>query len=125
MSKARVSAAQVKELIDTNIEDTVLAASFIDTANLFVDTHLLTSGHSDGILEKIELYLAAHYVAITAEEGQRILSKTGDATEEWDVAQLGKGLAATRFGAQALVLDTSGILAGLGTGILKAQFRVV
>ncbi|KKK54232.1 hypothetical protein LCGC14_3086840, partial [marine sediment metagenome] len=41
--------------------------------------------------------------------------------------ELGKGLAMTRYGQQALALDTSGTLSGINSlsGSLSAQFRVV
>ena len=125
MSKARVSASQVTEIITTTIEDDVLSSNMIDTANTFVDEHLLEAGYSDALLEKIELYLSAHFVAITEEAGAPSMSKVGDATEEWATDWFGPGFASTRFGQTALTLDSSGILAEVGSGKLKAQFRVV
>ena len=125
MSKARVSAEQVTELITTSLEESVILSSMVDTANLYVDTYLLEADHSDAILEKIELYLAAHFVAITEERGALKSSKTGDARDEWHTDYMGTGFNSTRFGQVALTLDTSGILAGVGSAKLKAQFRVV
>lgn len=125
MGAPRIEADQVKEIITTTISDSTILTSMIDTAHVFVDTHLLDYDHPSAILEKIELYLAAHFVSLTSEEGALILSKQGDATDEWDTQHLGKGLSSTRFGQAALVLDSSGILAGLGTGKLKAQFRIM
>lgn len=125
MSKARVSASQVKEIITTSLEDGVLLANMIDTANIFIDEHLLEVGYSDALLEKIELYLSAHFVAITEEAGAPSLSKLGDATDEWATDWFGPGFASTRYGQAALTLDSSGILAEVGSGKLRAQFRVV
>lgn len=125
MSKARVSAEQVTEIIDTNIADDVILASMIDTANLYVDTNLLDAGLTEPVLSKIELYLAAHFVAITEERGALSLSKLGDATDEWDTSNLGAGFNATRYGQTALTLDTSGTLANVGSAGFKAEFRVV
>ncbi len=99
--------------------------SMIDTANLFVDTHLASAGHSDAILEKITLYLAAHFVAISDEGGALKSSKLGDATDQWDTSQLGIGLRSTRYGQTALTLDTTGILANVGSASYKAEFRVI
>ncbi len=125
MSKARVSAEQVKEIIPTTIEDSVILASMIDTANIYVDTHLSGAGHSKAILEKIELYLASHFVALTDERGALMASKMGDARDEWETSILSSGLGSTRFGQAAITLDSTGILAGVGTARLKAEFRVV
>ncbi len=80
---------------------------------------------AEAILEKIELYLAAHFVALTSEKGTLKFSKVGDSSDAWDVTELGEGLRATRYGQTALVLDTSGILANKGSSKLKALFRIV
>jgi len=125
MSKARVAAHQVTELITTTLEDDVILSSMIDTANIYVDEHLLDAGYSEAILAKIELYLSAHFVAITEEAGAPTLSKVGDATDEWATDWFGPGFQSTRFGQAALTLDSSGILAEVGSAKLKAQFRVV
>ena len=121
---SRVGADAVKEIIPTDLADDVVLTNMIDTANLFVDTHIAASGLTDAILTKIELYLAAHFVALTEERGGLLESEFGDAREQYaDV--YGKGFGSTRFGQLALSLDSTGTLAGLGTGELKAQFRVV
>lgn len=126
MAQARVSAEQVKELISTELTDSVILASMIDTANVFVDTHLVPdANHGAPILNKIELYLAAHFVAISEEKGAVKFSKVGDASDAFDVSNLGSGFNSTRFGQTALSLDTSGILAAVATSNLKAQFRVI
>ncbi len=97
----------------------------IDTANVFVNTHLVpAAGHSELILEKIELYLASHFVALTVDQGGLTRSKLGDADESFaNVYEA--GLKSTRFGQQALALDTSGILNRVAATTLKAEFRVV
>jgi len=124
---ARVSASQVKEIIDTTLNDGIILGNMIDTAHLYTNTHLSSAGHTDDILEKIELYLAAHFVAITEEGGALESQKMGDATDEWETSHLGSGLASTRYGQTAVMLDTTGILANVGAvkGTLKAEFRVV
>ncbi len=122
---ARVSTAQVKEIVETTLNNGALLSSMIDTAHLFVNTHLSSAGHSNDMLEKIELYLAAHFVAITDEGGALKSSKMGDSEDEWDTSMLKAGLGSTRYGQVALTLDTTGILANVGSGNFKAEFRVV
>lgn len=121
---ARVSAGQVKEVIDTSLEDDVILSSMINTANLYIDTHLLAVGHTDSMLQRIELYLAAHIVALTEERGSLKGGKVGDASE-FLADVFSEGFRATRYGQLALSLDTSGTLARLGQSTLKAEFRVI
>lgn len=125
MAKARVSALQVKEIITTEISETTILASMIDTANLYIDTHLSDAGHTDAVLAKIELYLAAHFIAITDDGGALRSSKLGDSEDSWDTSLLGEGFKSTLYGQTALNLDTSGILANKGLSTLKAEFRVL
>ena len=120
----RVIAAEVKELITTVKEDGVLESNFIDTAHTLVDTYLLGTGQSAGILKKIELYLAAHFVAITEEIGGIVRDAYGDSSVTLaDV--YGPGLKSTRFGLVALALDGSGVLTTITTAKLYAQLRLV
>ncbi len=122
---ARVSPSAVKIVVPTDIPDDDVLVQFIETANAFVDTHLVpAAGHSDKILEKIELYLSAHFVAITEEQGGITRSKLGDADESF-ANVFEPGFQSTRFGQQALALDTSGILVRVAKTNLKAEFRVL
>ncbi len=121
----RVTAAEVKEVIATSISDAIVLSSMITTASNYIDVHLPDAGHSVATLKSIELYLSAHLVAVTEERGGLKYSKLGDASDAWDVSKFGDGFKSTRFGQTALALDTSGILASMGTSNLKAVFRVV
>jgi hypothetical protein len=121
---ARVTAEEVKQVVRTDIIDDTVLTNMIDTANLLVDEELVgEADHSDARLKKIELYLSAHYVALTEEGGGVTRSKLGDADESY-ANVYDAGLQSTRFGQNAASLDTSGILAAL-TPKLKAAFRVV
>lgn len=129
MPNLRVTAEQVKEIIDTSITDTVIENNHLVTAHIIVDTHLptATSGHSESVLEQIELYLAAHFVALTEERGSLKGQKYGDASEFLESSHLGSGFRSTRYGEMALTLDTTGILANMSAASsrLKAEFRVI
>lgn len=116
----RVTEAEVKALIDTERSMT----PFIESATLMVDETLTDKGLSTGRLKQIELYLAAHFCAITEEKGGLIVSKVGDAVERY-TEEYGQGLALTRFGQQAILLDTSGTLGVASTSNPLAVFRVV
>jgi len=121
---ARVSSDQVKEVIETSLSDATVLGSMINTANIYVDTHLLNAGHAANILERIELYLAAHIVALTEERGALKGGKFGDASE-FLADVFDDGFRSTRFGQMAITLDTSGTLASLGRANMKARFMVV
>lgn len=125
MGAPRIDATEVKEVVSTSIDNSVITSNMIDTAHVIIDAYLLGVNHPASLLTKIELYLSAHFVSITDQGSTLVSSKTGDSTDAWDLVNLGKGFNATPFGQQALALDSSGILSGIGTGHLKAQFRVV
>lgn len=122
---ARVSPSQVKQIVNTNLSDAVILASMIDTAHAVVDETLLTAGLSTHILDKIELYLAAHFIALTEEGGAITRDKLGDADQSFANVYDKGGLNLTRFGQTALALDSSGQLAQAAQTQLKAAFRVV
>jgi len=120
----RVTAITVKEIVSTQLSDEVVDTNHIDTANLYVTEHLADSGLSEDMLAKIELYLAAHYVALTEEGGALTRDKLGDADTSYaNIYE--QGLKSTRFGQAALALDSTGALAGAATTNLKAHLRVV
>jgi len=114
----RVTSAEVKEVIDT----TLSIDSFISIANDFVTTHLVGQGLTTTQLKNIELYIAAHFVAIRAERGSPRYEQIGDSRVSWEFKG-GEGLAMTRFGQTAILLDSSQTLAKL-SGKNTAEFRV-
>ena len=127
MADARVSVAEVREIITTTVCDDTLVSNFIDTAHLVVETHLVGGDcvQSEDMLKKIEMYLAAHFVAMSEEGGALKYSKLGDAAESYDTDMFGDGLKASRYGQTAIMLDACGILADMAATNKTAQFRVV
>lgn len=122
----RVTALEVLDIINTSVDAQVILNSMITTASLLVDEILtvVTPALTTARLKRIELYLAAHFVALTEEKGSLTGEDFGDA--EVTLANVyTAGFNSTRFGQMALVLDTSGKLKEIGTSNLKSQFRVV
>ncbi len=117
---ARVTKEEVAGLIASNFD----AGPFIETANLLVEENLADQGMSDARLKTIELWLSAHYVAVAEERGALKRSNKGDSEEEYDI-MVGEGLNMTRFGQQAIALDSSKVLAEQVTSSRTAQFRTV
>lgn len=119
-----VTDANVKAIIDTSRDTT----PFIATATAVVTAAgLLSKGLDATLIDPITLYLSAHLVCLTEEMGGLRRSKTGDADESYRVpGEKEKGFATTRYGQQAMILDTTGTLAAMGANQgLKAQFEVV
>lgn len=106
----RVTDTEVKKIIDTTITTT----PFIRSANLVVTDRLVGQGLSTDMLKEIELWLAAHFVAIR--DKQFVKRKIGDAEDTYQVGKLGEGLKATEFGQQVILLDSTGILSRAGKG---------
>lgn len=120
----RVTAHEVIELLPTSLADRVVKGNMITTASNYVDVHLASAGHSATTLKHIEMYLAAHCVAITEEKGGIVSDEFGDSKVEF-AEVYGEGFNSTRFGQMAIILDTSGTLAAKSTTKPKAQFRVI
>jgi hypothetical protein len=101
-------------------------ATFLDTASLLVVENLESAGMTEARLKLIELYLAAHFVTLTYEGGGLVGKKIGDTTEWYQKVSLdAQGFRSSRFGQQALALDSSGVLTGLTTAKPRARFTVV
>ena len=106
----RVTATEVKMIIDTDLTDLVVDA-FILGANVTVtevlgsDTNL-TTAHK----KEIERWLAAHLIAATREQQ---IQKAGAAGASITYqGRTGMGLNSTLYGQQVLALDTTGKMAG-------------
>jgi len=122
----RCTGDEVRELITTAISADVIEANYLVTANLVVTEDLGNSNLSAARLKEIEKYLAAHFVALAEERGSLLEEEIDDVLERTaDV--YAPGYASTRYGQQALVLDSSGKLAGASASSskLKALFRIV
>lgn len=118
----RVIQSDVREIITT---DKVDLQPFIIAANLLITNVLATSGLGDPLLKEIERWMSAHFIAMAgtdSDTGQVVEEKIGDASVKYDQGDFRKNLGATRYGRQAMLLDTTGKLANLGKG--RAEFRV-
>lgn len=107
----RVTATEVKAIMDgVTLADSVID-SYITGANELVTHNLGSSSLPVGILKEIERWLSAHLVAITRER-QAKKEGAGGASIEY-TGEWGSGLRSTSFGQMAMALDTTGTLAGL------------
>lgn len=116
----RVTDAEVKELIPTT-KDTV---PFIETANLLVTELLASAGLTAERLTAIELYLSAHFVALSDEKGGLIETRLGDGIDTF-ADHYDEGLKLTRFGQQALSLDSTGTLVSMASASKRAEIKLI
>ncbi len=118
-----ITDANVKAIIDTARDTT----PFINTATIIADTLLSGKGLNSDLYDQIILYLTAHFVCITEESGGLKRSKLGDSDESYNIpSEKDSGFAFTRYGQQAMILDTTGTLAANSANKgLKAQIEVI
>ena len=121
---SRVEPHEVKEIIETARVD---IEAFITASNSLVTDVLGGEGLGTVRLKEIERWLAAHFLAHAGTDktaGQVVEEQIGDTRRRFSDGQAAFGkLDSTRYGKMALLLDTTGKLAGLGK--TRAQFRVV
>lgn len=122
----------VKDVYKGNISDADLAIA-LETALMVVNEQLKVTGcnMSQERLDKITIYLTAHFAEATAlsgsdQPGLLRRSKLGESDESYAVPTDTNtaGYASTRWGQLAIALDTCNILISNATGF-KAEFRVL
>lgn len=106
-----IAADDLRKVFPTTLPDESLQV-FIDAAEELVNTELATSGLSEERQTTITTFLAAHF-AHTA--SPRAASEDFDGYKYTGQGKTGMDLKATFYGQNALLLDTSGKLAALGT----------
>lgn len=116
----RTKTEDVKRLINTSLDDSDTFIP-IQVASRLVDDLLVGKGMTAGRLQDIELYLAAHFVAVRDQDAGQLTRLTVGDTDATYGGDLGQALSFTRYGQQALALDISGTLASVGK--VRAQFR--
>ena len=118
----RVTVAQVKNIIDVDLDDIVIV-DHIEVANDLVTEELTSGGLGATRLKHIELYLSAHLLGLRdQDEGQMVAQWVSSGAKIEYGGTFGLGLDQTRYGQQVKILDTTGTLASLGK--LKTSFNV-
>lgn len=123
---ARVNQAEVLTVSGLNDAAVFGAAvnSAIVVATTLVNDLLLGQNFNAAKLKSIELYLACHFSLLSAEKGPLAAVDVGDATERYHNVY-SAGLNSTRFGQQAIVLDTSGKLAAVSAKAMKPTLEAL
>lgn len=114
MAIARPTPEQVRTLVQTTLTDEQIEG-VIDDAVLLAGPCIENLGEDRQ--RAIVKYIAAHLIATTGRGGESSTltsRKLGDASRSYARAQLGRDLAGTALGQQAIMLDPTGCLANLG-----------
>lgn len=115
-----VTVDDVKLIIDTSLTDAQITVFLAMATTLVTDKLADKTCLSDDAKDQIETLLAAHFLSM---RDQRVASeKVGDASFTYQ-GQTGMFLKSTFYGQQAIALDCSGTLEGLGK--VKMEWEVV
>ena len=121
---ARTTAELVAGIVEVDAENFPDLTPYITSANELVTEICGAVGYTDARLELIERWLAGHFYAVR-DVGALVASETAGPVSETFKYNVGLALMGTRQGQQALVLDTSGLLAQLSAQIAKGAKRTV
>ncbi len=123
---ARITTAEVKNILNTSLDDPIIT-EHMNIAGRFVTDVLTGKGLGVATLRDIELYVSAHLISIRDQAaGAVVEEKIGETSVKYgNASTIGQGLAFTRYGQTAVMLDTSGNLAERASGKTKALFTKV
>jgi len=107
---ARVTDAEVREIVDITTSEISDLTPFITIANQMVTEVCTDSSYTDDRLKEIERWLAAHFSRIRV--NQAASEKAGSVAQSYQY-KVDLNLACTMYGQQAMILDTAGGLAQL------------
>jgi hypothetical protein len=121
----RTTYEAVAKLIEIDSTVTTDAAEFIETASVIVDEVCATAKKTDGSdyysaarLELIERWLAAHFYAIR--DPRAVMEKAGPVSQTIE-SKIDLYFSVTRYGQQAMLIDTNGGLARLNAKMKNGQ----
>lgn len=102
-------------------------SGYIAAANAVANAQLLDKELDSDLLEQITIYLAAHFAVLGIERGGQRRKRIGEADESYKTpGDKDLGFASTRFGQTAMIMDSSGTLAGMAANNkLPALFDVI
>ena len=117
---ALIVADDIRAVYSTDLGDPALQP-FIDIAVALTDAQLVLPS---ALLKEVQRYLAAHFLFVK-ETGVHASLRTEDVSETFTASRKNPGLADSRWGATAMMLDTSGVLTALSKDMLPAELQLV
>lgn len=110
---------------DPIVPDTTVQI-YLDMAGAIMDEDFVGVPMTPARADAIKLNLAAHFATVSQEHGGLTQQIVGQSEERYvGINNKNSGLAFTRFGQQALAMDTSGELSKYATSPIKARFEVI
>lgn len=109
----------VAKIIDYDTTLITSITSFINDASDLVEA-VIGSSLNDTMKEKVERYLAAHFIAITDPRIDSEKVKTLSTTYQF---KLSDGLGITHYGTMAMAFDTSGKLSAWNQNVVKGNLQ--
>ena len=106
---SRVTPAEVKAIIATPLEDSVIEI-WIDAANTIVNANAECIGGDEALLKQIELYLSAHFVGMLDASTRGFITEEGIEgfkTKYSNPVSLSSIIEATPWGATANMLSNN------------------
>lgn len=123
MTIAVPTTSEVRSIYPAKDKDDVDVQSVINDAQMMADCTSIAAFNATR-QKAIVKWIAAHLLATSnGATGHTTANALGDAHQYLSSGVLGSNLSGSRFGQQALALDTSGYLAGLGGR--QATFKVL
>ena len=107
---AYATTADVAKVITTT-ED---VSFFLEMAAMVVSEQLEDKGLSDLREKMIEVYLAAHYIAVTDPDTDLVKEKMGEAETTYKTPANSDNYRSTKYGIEAINLDWTGTLESSG-----------
>lgn len=104
----RTTSGAIEAIIE--VDATISLTPFIEVASALVDELCAGVGYSDARLELIERWLSAHFYAV---RDPRTTNESAGGVSAGFESRVDLGLSITRYGQQAMMLDTKGALAAL------------
>lgn len=118
---ARVTAEEVRTILDTNLEDATITA-YIEATTVIIDEWYGGVTITEFLLKEIERWMVAHNIAATRERMARE-EGAGGAYIKYTGYMYGTGLTSTPYGQMAIHMDTTKTLDRLVGKI--AEIKVV
>jgi len=115
----RTTEAAVEGIIEVDVA--IPLAPFIEAANQLVTDVCGDAGYSTAKLELIERWLAAHFYAVRDPRATQERAGAVGVTYE---SKVDLNLALTRYGQQAMLLDTAGGLATLNKRVAEGKVAI-
>ena len=121
----RTTEAAVALIIE--VDDNIALTSFIEVSNDLVtrvcadSDYMTANGYDATTLELIERWLAAHFYAVR--DPRTTQEKAGPVAATYE-SKVDLNLAITRYGQQAMLIDTGGALAALNGRVTKGKAKI-